>query len=159
MIPYCRPKLSDLHTLSQSKLLENHTLHNGTYLYNPYMAVPPGEIILHMHNWFHGSCFYFGNFHALHTKFGTYYVLRINPLLPSEMLVSLAAVFWMSRNAPAAWHPKNDPTTATSMKISLKNRLRILSNHFAIIPSRQVLKRREFILELKRRAAFEFRQR
>ena len=29
-----------------------------------------------------------------------------------------------------------DLTTATSMKTSLKNRLRILSNHFAIIPSR-----------------------
>ena len=29
-------------------------------------------------------------------------------------------------------------TLATSMKISLKNRLRILSNHFAIFPSRPV---------------------
>ena len=35
-------KLSDLYTLPQSKLLENHTLHSGTYLYSPYMAVPPG---------------------------------------------------------------------------------------------------------------------
>ena len=41
MIPYSRPKLSDLYTLSLSKLLENHTLHSGTYLYSPYMAVPP----------------------------------------------------------------------------------------------------------------------
>ena len=41
MIPYSRPKHSDLYTLSQSKLLENHTLHSGTYLYSPYMAVPP----------------------------------------------------------------------------------------------------------------------
>ena len=41
MIPYSKPKLSDLYTLSQSKLLENHTLHSGTYLYSPYMAVPP----------------------------------------------------------------------------------------------------------------------
>ena len=41
MIPYSRPKLSDLYTLSQSKLLENHTLHSGTYLYSPYMAVSP----------------------------------------------------------------------------------------------------------------------
>ena len=41
MIPYSRPKLSDLYTLSQSKQLENHTFHSGTYLYNPYMAVPP----------------------------------------------------------------------------------------------------------------------
>ena len=40
MIPYSRPKLSDLYTLSQSKLLKNHTLHSGTYLYSPYMAVP-----------------------------------------------------------------------------------------------------------------------
>ena len=43
MIPYSRPKLYDLYTLSQSKLLENHTFHSGTYLYGPYMAVsPPG---------------------------------------------------------------------------------------------------------------------
>ena len=41
MIPSSRPKLSDLYTLSQSKLLENHTLHSGTYLYSPYMAVTP----------------------------------------------------------------------------------------------------------------------
>ena len=40
MIPYSRPKRSDLYTLSQSKLLENHILHSGTYLYSPYMAVP-----------------------------------------------------------------------------------------------------------------------
>ena len=38
MIPYSRPKLSDLYTLSQSKLLEKDTLHSGTYL---YMAVLP----------------------------------------------------------------------------------------------------------------------
>ena len=45
MIPYSRPKLSDLYTLSQSKLLENHTLHSGTHLYSPYMAVsPPGAV-------------------------------------------------------------------------------------------------------------------
>ena len=30
-----------LHTLSQGKLLENHTLHSRTYLFSPYMAVPP----------------------------------------------------------------------------------------------------------------------
>ena len=41
MIPYSRLKLSDLYTLSQSKQLENHTFHSSTYLYNPYMAVPP----------------------------------------------------------------------------------------------------------------------
>ena len=40
MIPSSRPQLSDLYTLSQSKLLENHTFHSGTYLYSPYMAVP-----------------------------------------------------------------------------------------------------------------------
>ena len=33
MIPYSSPKLSDLYTLSQSKLLENHTLHSGTWQY------------------------------------------------------------------------------------------------------------------------------
>ena len=32
MIPYSRPKLSDLHTIAQSQLLENDTLHSGTYL-------------------------------------------------------------------------------------------------------------------------------
>ena len=42
MKPYSKPKLSDLYTLSQSKLLENHTLHSGSCLYNPYMAVPRG---------------------------------------------------------------------------------------------------------------------
>ena len=41
MIPYSRSKRSDLYTLSQSKLLENHTLQSGTYLYSPYMVVPP----------------------------------------------------------------------------------------------------------------------
>ena len=41
MIPSSRPKLSDLYTISQSKLLENHTLRSGTYLYRSYMAVPP----------------------------------------------------------------------------------------------------------------------
>ena len=41
MISYSRLKLSDLYTLSQSELLENHTLHSGTYLYSPYMKVPP----------------------------------------------------------------------------------------------------------------------
>ena len=41
MIPYSRPKVSDFYTLPQSKMLVNHTLHSGTYLYGPYMAVPP----------------------------------------------------------------------------------------------------------------------
>ena len=41
MIPYSRLKRSDLDTLSQSEQLQNHTLHSGTYLYNPYLAVPP----------------------------------------------------------------------------------------------------------------------
>ena len=58
MIPYTRFKLSDFYTISQTKLLENHTLHSGTYLfsytfsvtrfclvasllYSSYMAVPP----------------------------------------------------------------------------------------------------------------------
>ena len=35
-----------------------------------------------------------------------------------------------------------DPTTVTSIKSSLKNRLRILSSHFAIIPSHPVTKKR-----------------
>ena len=43
MVPYSRPKSSDIYALSSSKLLENYTLHSGTYLYSPYMAVsPPG---------------------------------------------------------------------------------------------------------------------
>ena len=42
-IPYSRPKLSDFYTLSQTKLLENHTLHSGTYPYSLYMRVPPGH--------------------------------------------------------------------------------------------------------------------
>ena len=41
MIPYSGPKLSDLYSLSQSKLLENHTLHSSTYLSSPYMAILP----------------------------------------------------------------------------------------------------------------------
>ena len=41
MIPSSRPKLTDLYALSQRKLLENHTLLIGTFLYSPYMAVPP----------------------------------------------------------------------------------------------------------------------
>ena len=41
MIPYSRLKRSDLYTLSYSDLLENYTLHSGTYLYSPYMPVPP----------------------------------------------------------------------------------------------------------------------
>ena len=41
MIPYSRPKRSDFYTLSQTKLLENHTLHSGTYTYSLYIRVPP----------------------------------------------------------------------------------------------------------------------
>ena len=41
MTPYSGYKLSDLHTLSKSKLLGNYTLYSGTYQYSPYMAVPP----------------------------------------------------------------------------------------------------------------------
>ena len=41
MILYSRPKLFDLYTPSQSKLLENHSLHSGTHLYSPNMTVPP----------------------------------------------------------------------------------------------------------------------
>ena len=46
MIPSSRTKLSDLYTLSQSKLLENHSLHSDTYPYSPYMAVPPPALAL-----------------------------------------------------------------------------------------------------------------
>ena len=46
MIPYSRLKLSDLYTLSQSEQLENHTLHSGTHLYSPYMAVPPPPTLI-----------------------------------------------------------------------------------------------------------------
>ncbi len=41
MLPFSRPKLSDFYTLSQTKLLENHTIHSGTYLYSSCMGVPP----------------------------------------------------------------------------------------------------------------------
>ena len=42
-------------------------------------------------------------------------------------------VWCEARLCPPPYDPY-DPTTATSMKTSLKNKLRILSNHFAIIP-------------------------
>ena len=50
MIPSSRPKLSDLYTLSLSKLIENHILHSGTYVYRPNMAVspPPTPQVIHM---------------------------------------------------------------------------------------------------------------
>ena len=41
MIPSSIPKLADLHTLSQSKLLEIDTLRSGTYLYSPDVAILP----------------------------------------------------------------------------------------------------------------------
>ena len=41
MIPYSGHTLSDFYTLSQTILLENQTLHSGTYLYTPYMEVTP----------------------------------------------------------------------------------------------------------------------
>ena len=40
MMLYSRPKLSDFYTLSQTKLLENRTLHSGTYQYSLYMRAP-----------------------------------------------------------------------------------------------------------------------
>ena len=33
--------LPDFYTLSHTKLVKNHTLHSGTYLYTLYMGVPP----------------------------------------------------------------------------------------------------------------------
>ena len=47
MIPYSRPKFSDLYTLSQSKLLENHYPTQRHILYSLYMAVPPTPAGLH----------------------------------------------------------------------------------------------------------------
>ena len=52
MIPYSRPKHSDLYTLCQGKLLENHTLHSHTYLYSPHMAVPPPPGMHHVGTFF-----------------------------------------------------------------------------------------------------------
>ena len=43
MIAYSTPRLSDLYTLSHSKLLENHTFNLQRHIpIWPYMAVPPG---------------------------------------------------------------------------------------------------------------------
>ena len=55
MIPFSKIKLSDLYILSQSKQLENHTLHSGTYLYTvahiwQYPPPPPG--VLHQNRSF-----------------------------------------------------------------------------------------------------------
>ena len=41
MILYTRPKLPDVFTMSQSKLLENLTLHSDTLLYSPYFGSTP----------------------------------------------------------------------------------------------------------------------
>ena len=46
MIPYSRPKLSDLNTLSQSKLLENHTLQRG----QTYSPPAPAGYLHNMQN-------------------------------------------------------------------------------------------------------------
>ena len=40
MIPCSRPKLADFFTLSQTKQLENHSLHSTAYLHGPYLVVP-----------------------------------------------------------------------------------------------------------------------
>ena len=47
MIPYSRPKRSDLYTLSQSKLLENHTLHSVTYIGHMWQYPPSGGFKMH----------------------------------------------------------------------------------------------------------------
>ena len=41
--PYSAPKFSDFYTLSQTKLLNNPSLHSSTYqyLYSLYVGVPP----------------------------------------------------------------------------------------------------------------------
>ena len=41
-------KLSDLYTLPQSKLLDNHTLHSGTYLYGHIWQYPRGVFDLNI---------------------------------------------------------------------------------------------------------------
>ena len=46
MIPYSRHKPYDFYTLSQTKVLENHTLHSGTYHYITYMVVTPHPWVL-----------------------------------------------------------------------------------------------------------------
>ena len=72
MIPYSRPKLSDLYTLSQSKRLENHTLHSGTYLYSPYMEVPPRRFI----RWIALSAFLTTFWSQLYDSLKSYYYLK-----------------------------------------------------------------------------------
>ena len=47
---------------------------------------------------------------------------------------NLQMFVWCEARLCPPLHDPYDPTTATSMKKSLKNKLRILSNHFAIIP-------------------------
>ena len=55
-------------------------------------------------------------------------------LLTLQSCEKLQTFVWCeARLCPPPYDPY-DPTTATSMKTSLKNKLRILSNHFAIIP-------------------------
>ena len=50
MMPYSRPKLSDFYTLSQTKLLENHTLHSVdtvfTFIENTLSEFEPTQIFL-----------------------------------------------------------------------------------------------------------------
>ena len=41
MMPYSRPKFSGFYTLSQTKLLQNHTLDSSTYLELIYNSTPP----------------------------------------------------------------------------------------------------------------------
>ena len=69
-----------------------------------------------------------------------------NPRLSDGLdLPSGSASLWSHYKGPY------DPKTLTSMKTSLKNRLRILLLFFTIILRVQLLKRGEFGLELKRR--------
>ena len=50
--------------------------------------------------------------------------------------------FLISPSSTCCYKEPYDPTTAKSTKNSLKNRLRFLSNHFAIIPSRPVTQKK-----------------
>ena len=50
MMPYSRPKFSGFYTLSQTKLLQNHTLDSSTYLELIYNSTPPPPPLL-PHPW------------------------------------------------------------------------------------------------------------
>ena len=93
MIPYSRPKRCDLYTLSYSKLLENHTLHSGTYLYSPYMAVPPpppptrGD---------HQNINYTLIFYGCTIRLTNYCIASIRKTLRALLLIQLLLATWFA---------------------------------------------------------------